>query len=474
MTLRSKFITALVGMLVLLSIIYGSISLLAVKSLLDRSVSYIQQGYVSQWNRDLVDYYTQHGNWDGIEAYLLQTTRDPRLPDFPMPRDSARIIVLDKSDNIVASLDTRDLGKKLGQLPDGASIKTKLLPINVNNKVTGYFWLGDSPVNHQPYLFKKLASSIVSSMELALIITSLVAVFLGILLTRKLTAPLRKLSNAVANVAAGKLSTRITLEGSKDVVLLGEAFNHMTKQLTRNEEVRSNMVADIAHELRTPLTVISGKLESIQEGVIDNSLETLLPIQDEVIRMSRLVRDLQQLSLAEAGKLPIVAKEVQLDTLIGNIVDHFAVAFEEKSIKVDIVGQAIPVEGDQDRLTQVFVNLIDNAIRHTAQGGEISVHFKTGTNTAENETFGIPGLYVLISDSGEGIKEEDLDKIFNRFYRVDHARVRESGGTGLGLAIAKEFILAHGGKISATSQIGVGTQFTVWIPEKYQAQGRKV
>lgn len=269
------------------------------------------------------------------------------------------------------------------------------------------------------------------------------------------------------------------------------------------------MVADIAHELRTPLAVILGKLESIQEGVLPSTPETILPIQDETLRLIRLVRDLQQLSLAEAGKLPMAFKSVDLRQLVERITEQFAIEFETRELTVEISGHVPEIIGDPDRLTQVLVNLIGNALLHTPPGGslrllleEVERPAEEGTLIAESrhrlldvfrrtdqdklsrprvshgengaDDFRYSGwVQVTVEDSGEGIPEEELEYIFNRFYRVDKARERESGGTGLGLAIAKEFIQAHGGFIQVESKSGVGSRFKISLPAKPKGASRE-
>jgi two-component system sensor histidine kinase BaeS len=347
-------------------------------------------------------------------------------------------------------------------------------------------------------LAKTIGTSIIQSMLIGLILTSLVALLLGFLLTQHITNPLNRLMVAVRKVEKGDLSSRVEVKGNGDIAILARDFNRMIEQLTNNEVVRRNMVADIAHELRTPLAVMLGKLESIQEGVLPSTPENILPIQDETLRLIRLVRDLQQLSLAEAGKLPLALQAVDLRQIVERITEQFAIEFEERGLKVEVVGEVPEIIGDPDRLTQVFVNLIGNALLHTPPGGSLRVLLAETERPVDKETINeenarrirdvfrrkgekmegtnrrdgnIAGdlrsggwAQITIEDSGEGIPEEELEHIFNRFYRVDKARERENGGTGLGLAIAKEFIQAHNGSIQVQSKQGVGSCFKISLP----------
>lgn len=462
MTLRRKFILALAGMVVFMAVIAGSIALVSFNMLLDRSVSYIQQGLENQWESTLIAYYEKKDSWEGVQSQVQTVMHDPAQNAGGPPRDNIRIWVFD-TEYIAEAGAEPDIGKNITDIPNGEVMKGNLVPLESNNQIVGYFLLEDNLSTRSDFLSRTLVNSIIMAMLISLFVTFLVALLLGIFLTRRMTEPLNQLTQAVTRVGQGQLSTRIETEGrgGADIKALTEAFNEMTDRLTQYEETRSNMVADIAHELRTPLTVISGKLESIQEGVTPASPETIVPIQDEVIRMTRLVRDLQQLTLAEAGKLPLHIQDVDISSMIQRILDHFVIAIEEKELIVAVTGEALPVEGDPDRLTQVFVNLIDNAIRHSRTGGQMHIDFRI--DFRDKGGIEEKGLLIAITDSGEGIPEADLSKVFDRFYRVDPSRDRVSGGTGLGLAIAREFIRAHGGDLTVTSSFSEGSCFMVWL-----------
>ncbi len=237
---------------------------------------------------------------------------------------------------------------------------------------------------------------------------------------------------------------------------LGEAFNEMAGQLAKNEEVRQALVADVAHELRTPLTILQGELESIQEGVTQPNEEVILKLTDEVYRLKRLVNDLQQLSLAEAGKLPLHKQPVQIKELIQRISENFHWLADEKQItlRYDGIPEDVWIELDRDRITQVVVNLVGNALRHTPQHGLVAI-----TGYEEDDCF-----IFRVSDNGPGIPKDVLPFIFERFYKRDPSRSRSESGTGLGLSIAKGYVEAHGGSITVASEINKGTTFTVILP----------
>ncbi len=518
MTLRQKFLIALVGMVFFMAIIFATISLSSISSLVSRSSNYIGQSYTQQLERSLIYFYQQHKNWTGVQEYIQSITGTSNQKLRPILRGNERILVFDSNKNLVGGFIDKDTRRRLDQFPIGNQITDQLHAILVDGQIVGYYWIDEKLIIREGYLARGIASySIMRGLLVGLVVTSLTALFLGIVLTRRFTVPLKRLTEAVKLVGQGDLSQCLEIKGKDEIASLGGAFNRMAEQLYRNEEVRRNMVADIAHELRTPLSVILGKLESIQEGILPQTPETLLPIQDETIRLIRLVRDLQQLSLAEAGKLPLRFRMVDLRQLMTKIFEQFAYEFEERKLKAEISGRVPIIIADSDRLTQVFVNLVGNALLHTSAGGTIRVSLEEGdpqktlalvnhpqvsvekrpsmqVNSlskfhlskkgilrlwtpsssrkisqrkgaqADVQTAASEGwVRVVIEDTGVGIPEPELEHIFDRFYRVTKARERETGGTGLGLAIAKEFVQAHGGQILVQSTVDVGTCFTIWL-----------
>ncbi len=507
MTLRRKFIMALIGMVFFMSIVFTSIAMISTQTLLGHAETYVQQASGERLNQLLSVYYEGQGSWVGVQDYALKITEVPDQKFGRSPRDPQRYLVFNLENRVIVDPARKDLGKVLAESPIDNKIKNQWQEIKVGEQTVGHFWQDPRPIamvgkfTMDGRLAKTIGISIVQAMLLGLILTSIVALLLGLLLTRHITKPLNHLMEAVRKVGKGDITSRVEVKGNGDIATLARDFNWMTEQLTRNEEVRRNMVADIAHELRTPLAVILGKLESIQEGVFPATPETILPIQDETLRLIRLVRDLQQLSLAEAGKLPMALQTVDLRQIVDRITEQFAIEFEERELHVEVLGEVPSIIGDPDRLTQVFVNLIGNALLHTPPGGSIRVLLEEAdlsvedsmnderntyhwldvfrskgkkakeaeaTNRRERNGSGDlpsgPSIHVTVEDLGEGIPEKELEHIFDRFYRVDKARERENGGTGLGLAIAKEFIKAHGGSIQVESKLDVGSSFKIILP----------
>jgi signal transduction histidine kinase len=284
----------------------------------------------------------------------------------------------------------------------------------------------------------------------------LAASLLGGLAFRRLGTPFADIMSATDAIAQGDLSVRLRERIPGELGNLARRFNNMVAELERAEQQRRNMTADIAHELRTPLHIIQGNLEGILDGVYEPTAENITGTLDETRLLARLVDDLQTLSLAEAGQLPLHPTRFLLADLLADV----AAGFESRATaqKVDlrvIVSEPSPgINADYDRLNQVLSNLLANALRHTPENGQVTLR-------AED----IPdGVRITVSDTGAGIPLEDLPFIFDRFWRGDKSRARTEGSSGLGLAITKQLVLAHGGTISAASELGNGTTFTIELP----------
>jgi two-component system sensor histidine kinase BaeS len=236
---------------------------------------------------------------------------------------------------------------------------------------------------------------------------------------------------------------------------LGRAFNRMADSLQRGEERQRRMVADVAHELRTPLANLRGYLEALQDGVLPPSPELFASLHEEALLQQRIVDDLQDLALAEAGALAYHRGHTDLAELAETCrVAHAALA-EAAGVTLSVRStRPACVHGDPDRLRQVFGNLVRNALAATAPGGTVTLRVERGRQRA--------GITVL--DTGSGIAEDDLPHLFDRFWRADGTRGRMSGGSGLGLAIARQIVTDHGGSLTVRSRLGEGSAFTVSLP----------
>jgi two-component system, OmpR family, sensor histidine kinase BaeS len=276
-----------------------------------------------------------------------------------------------------------------------------------------------------------------------------------LLVSRRVLRPIGTLTTACRRLGAGDLSERVPVAGSDDLAELAYSFNRMADSLQRGEERQRRLVADVAHEMRTPLANLRGYLEALKDGVIAPDPELFASLHEEAVLQQRIVDDLQDLALAEAGALAYHRTRVDLAELLETCrTAHLALA---ESAGVRLVLEApepVYVDADPDRLRQVLGNLVTNALRATSSGGTITLSVADSSSRAS----------VRVADTGTGIPASDLPYIFDRFWRADSARGRRTGGGGLGLAIAQQIVADHRGTIAVDSTVGTGTTFTLTLP----------
>jgi two-component system OmpR family sensor kinase len=314
---------------------------------------------------------------------------------------------------------------------------------------TALFWLLSSIFNPPEHL----ASPIGPLIGLALMFFVLSSLFRGGRALRRTMRPIEDVMDAASLVAAGDYSARVEESGPHEVRALARSFNAMTERLQVNDEQRRNLLADVTHELRTPLTVIQGNLEGMLDGIYPADRDHIESILEETRVLSRVIDDLRTLSLAESGRLKLEIESTDIGELVRDTAASFQTPAAQAEISLNVeVGSDLPlIEVDPTRIREVLTNLLINARRYTPRGGRIEARC---TNAGD-------GIEVSISDTGRGIAPEELPHVFDRFYKGSDSR-----GTGLGLAIARSLVTAHGGKISAQSDLGKGTTITFTLPVK--------
>lgn len=390
---------------------------------------------------ELSAYYFQQGNWEGIQPIMEQWGNIY----------GQRVILADANGIVVADSEGSLLGKSY---EPGVSGRPLIPPWP--GAAIGTLYISPQPSEAGLASLQLLYTAIGRYFLWGGLIAIAVAVIIAFLLSRRILAPVKALTLAARRWGRGDLSERVRLKDKGEMGELAQAFNSMAGDLERAEKLQRDMIADVAHELRTPLSNIRGYLEAVRDGVVKPDAETIRSLDEEAALLSRLVDDLQELALAEAGELKLVRQTEDITGVINQAIAATQAQATAKGISFQAdLPAGLPL-GDIDfqRISQVLHNLLDNAVAHTGNGGVITVTARPQNNWVE----------VSVSDTGEGIPSEELPNIFERFYRVDKSRTRATGGSGLGLTIAKRLVEAHGGQIEVQSEVGKGSRFTFTIP----------
>ena len=293
-------------------------------------------------------------------------------------------------------------------------------------------------------------------------VTFLVGLFglgAGILVSRGISRPISELAEGVKQVGAGNLGHRVdTSAKSREIIALNDAFNQMSADLQQAEQLRSNLMADVSHELRTPLTVLESNLRAAIDNIVELDEKELANLYRQTHHLIRLVNDLRDVALAEAQQLPLHQETIDIAELVKEVVWNWELAASDAGVTLTAVipTDPISISADPGRLRQLISNLIANSLAHTPINGSITVSVNNDSHSVN----------IAVADTGSGIDSDHLPHLFNRFYRADKSRSRETGGTGLGLAIVKGLVAAHGGEITAVSPgIGKGSTFTIQLPK---------
>ena len=288
-----------------------------------------------------------------------------------------------------------------------------------------------------------------------------VGVLVALWLARRIVRPIADLTQAARAITGGLSVPPVPVAGRDEIAELGQAFNRMAARLAEEESQRRRLFADIAHELRTPLSVIQGTLEGMLDHVVEPTPERIAGLHSQALLLKRLITDLRDLSLARAGQLQLRRRTIDVAQVTRETVETLAPLADDRSVSLGIdAPDTLPrVNADPDRLRQVVLNLVENALRHTPRGGEVRITMRDAGD----------GVRMSVADTGKGIALEDLPHVFDHFYRADLSRARSSGGTGLGLAIVKSLVEAHGGRVTVESSVGAGSTFTVTFPAYTEA-----
>jgi signal transduction histidine kinase len=391
---------------------------------------------------ELSRYYFRYGDWEGIQPLIEQWGN----------LYGQRIVLTDNNSIVVADSGAEFLGDPY--TPDSPS---RQLVSRWGTGIIGTIYItpissAEVDISSVQIVFGAIGRFFIWGGLVAVVIALIITFFLS----RRILAPVKSLTLATKRLGQGDFSQRVQSKDRSEVGELAQTFNSMADDLEQAERLKRNMVADVAHELRTPLSNIRGYLEAVRDGVIKPDVDTVRSLDEEATLLSRLVDDLQELSLAEAGELKLVYQPSDISELIKQTVALVQAQAVTRgvSLSIDVTDKLPPANFDSYRISQVVRNLLENAVVHTAKGDAITVAVRRKDNY----------LQVSVTDTGEGISAKDLPNIFERFYRVDKSRARATGGSGLGLTIAKRLVEAHGGEIEVRSEPGKGSCFIFTLP----------
>ncbi|MBE5393617.1 HAMP domain-containing histidine kinase [Brevibacillus borstelensis] len=337
----------------------------------------------------------------------------------------------------------------------------KLVLASGDKRIGRLYVMNDS--QFKTYEFKKMWYGILPNIGIASLLFTFVAALLTIfLLSWRLTSPIRKIIAGIEAIKKGDAAAIFPEQRKDEFGAIAKALREMNDSLAAAERTRKQLMSDVAHELKTPLMIIQGELELAHETGAPLSPAKQASLLDEVLRLSRLVHDVLDLSRLEAGMMELHPRTENLVVLLEDVTAKTRFMAEDKHIQLSVHAEEenIPVSVEKSRILQALYNILSNAIYYTNPGGQIRLHAET-VHLPDRQQ---PYACIRVEDNGVGIPEADLPHIFNRFYRADHSRARPSGGTGLGLAIAQQNIVAHQGWIEVESEVGRGSVFKVYLP----------
>ncbi len=460
MTLKLRTILSIThGMTALITI--GFIVLLTSNMIDKQFVNFVidnNQQRIDSMIRDVTHQYQEGWNFQKLEETSLRGLEDGLI-----------LNIFDNDGNSIYSVDT--LFK--------AETEAVLESIDLNMKDHYNNWDGElvslsMPLSHgssnfgelvityySPYFFTKMESKLITSLHDVLNITrifSLIgAIIIGIIISRQISIPITRTIKATHELAKGNLGESVPLNTHmSEINDLSESVNLLAKNLQKHDTIRKRIVSDVSHELRTPLAALQINLEALVDGIIQPTQERLSGIYKEVLRVNRLVGDLTQLTKYENKSEKLNLSTFNLSEIIHTIKVSLESKAKNREISLLVDSTVQDVIGDSDKLSQVLVNLVSNSIKYSQKGGTILV------SSYEKEE----DIIIRVKDEGIGIPIEDLPYIFERFYRVDQSRDKETGGAGIGLTITKEIVEAHGGKIAIESFPGQGTEVIVTLPKR--------
>ncbi|HEX2995999.1 MAG TPA: ATP-binding protein [Anaerolineales bacterium] len=454
---RFRFVWQLMLAFMVIIFLAGGGMLFAGRFALYEMASYVRENppaMVRPRIENLGRYYAAHGSWEGVDTLM---TEDSYKTSGGLIQDlDTEYVIAAPNGTIVSASDKTRVGRPLRDKESAIA-----MPIVVDGQTVGYFLLSlYGSLKGDYHLIVDFISQRFRVVGLCVVATALLA---SIWFSRLISLPVIRLMDATQTVAAGDLNVHVHEQYPGELGELAKSFNRMTAELARANELRRNLTADLAHELRTPLSVIRGKIEGVLDGVYPATPQHLEPILEEIRLLSHLVEDLNLLALAEAGQLDLEKQALDIGDLVRDAQVNFGPQADDRGVTLalDLPAGSLQVMADRRRISQILGNLLTNALRHTPQGGYVTLSAAMLPRSSET---GKGSVMISVSDTGAGILPKDLPYIFERFWRGEKSRSRAGGGSGLGLAIARQLVEMHGGEISVESTPSIGSTFKFVLP----------
>ncbi|HHW46696.1 MAG TPA: HAMP domain-containing histidine kinase [Clostridiales bacterium] len=411
-------------------------------------VSLLSQQYnknTGTWNVDLIHSIGMSALYEGYIIKVYDVENNP-------------IWDAQKHDMSLCAQVIHDISKRMEEkqpLVNG-EFTSKTFQLTDGNETLGYVDIS----YFGPYFLSENDFKFLDALNIVLILIGvfslLLSVLFGIILAKRISQPILKTVDVTKKIAGGNYNERINEKTkTKEIDILIKSINHLAFSLENQEALRKQLTEDVSHELRTPIAILQSHIEAMIDGVWEPTKERLASCNDEIKRIGSLVSDLEKLHNLDSENLELHKSEINLADIIHSAAKKFDVALKEKNLAISINGNCSEILADVDRISQVAINLISNAVKYSKEGGRIDINiFETNDSVGFN-----------VTDNGIGIHENELPFIFERFYRADKSRNRNTGGSGLGLSIVKSIVEGHGGKISVKSKVDSGSSFEVILPK---------
>jgi len=456
-TIKGQLIAALVAIILASHVAAFLGTMVVTKMAFDHWIGQNDQATARNLAKSLGTYYEQHGSWADVDTTLRQWQNsrdwDRALHWDDEHDDDLPVVIVDAQGSLAFNGFPGLARRSWAELSRNSSALGQ--PIVANGRVVGQLFVKSMVLKVYNPREQDFLRTLTTTVGLSFVFDLTFVVFLGWVVATRFTRPLVKLEAAIQAVATGDARRHVPVQGHNEMARLTKHFNLMVDQLEAQEAARQNLLADVAHELRTPVSILQANLEMLIDGVYEPTRDRLASLHEETELLTKLIGDLRTLSDLELGIAPGHIERIPLASLVQECCDKHSALFSEKHMTlVPELHSQVAVAADAQRLTQVVRNVLDNALKYSDPGTQVTVNLGPSPGKAGR-------VRVSISDEGPGVRDDEVTQIFERFYRSDRSRNRESGGRGLGLAISKQFVEVSGGSMGAQNRTPRG--LTVWF-----------